>query len=64
MIFDPDHMSVEARKASLDLLEELDYSGVISSHSWSTPDAYPRIYELGGGDAVRRRLDRLRRQVA
>ena len=48
MIFDPDHMSVEARKSSLDLLEELDYSGVISSHSWSTPDAYPRIYELGG----------------
>ena len=48
MIFDPDHMSVEARKASLDLLEELDYSGVISSHSWSTPDTYPRIYELGG----------------
>ena len=48
MIFDPDHMSVKARKSSLDLLEELDYSGVISSHSWSTPDAYPRIYELGG----------------
>jgi microsomal dipeptidase-like Zn-dependent dipeptidase len=48
MIFDPDHMSVVARKASLDLLEALDYSGVISSHSWSTPDAYPRIYELGG----------------
>ncbi|WP_148573677.1 hypothetical protein [Nocardioides caldifontis] len=48
MIFDPDHMSVAARRASLDLLEELDYSGVISSHSWSTPDAYPRIYELGG----------------
>jgi hypothetical protein len=48
MIFDPDHMSVEARKSSLDLLEELQYPGVISSHSWSTPDAYPRIYELGG----------------
>ena len=48
MIFDPDHMSVVARKESLDLLEQLDYSGVISSHSWSTPDAYPRIYELGG----------------
>ncbi len=48
MIFDPDHMSVKARKSSLDLLEELDYSGVVSSHSWSTPDAYPRIYKLGG----------------
>jgi microsomal dipeptidase-like Zn-dependent dipeptidase len=48
MIFDPDHMSVKARRSSLDLLEELGYSGVISSHSWSTPDAYPRIYRLGG----------------
>ena len=48
MLFDPDHMSVRARQSSLDLLEELDYSGVLSSHSWSTPDAYPRIYELGG----------------
>jgi hypothetical protein len=48
MIFDPDHMSVKARMSSLDLLEELEYPGVVSSHSWSTPDAYPRIYELGG----------------
>jgi hypothetical protein len=48
MIFDPDHMSVSARKSSLDLLEQLQYPGVVSSHSWSTPDAYPRIYELGG----------------
>ena len=21
---------------------------MVSSHSWSTPDAYPRIYKLGG----------------
>ena len=48
MIFDPDHMSVAARKSSLDLAEKLKYPGVVSSHSWSTPDAYPRIYELGG----------------
>ena len=48
MIFDPDHMSVTARKASLDLLESMSYPGVVSSHSWSTPDAYPRIYRLGG----------------
>ena len=26
----------------------MDYPGVISSHSWSTPDAYPRIYKAGG----------------
>src|SRR3954452_24342559 len=48
MIFDPDHMSVLARKQALDLLEAYRYPGVVSSHSWSTPDAYPRIYKLGG----------------
>ncbi|MCW2757274.1 MAG: hypothetical protein JWO46_1020 [Nocardioidaceae bacterium] len=48
MIFDPDHMSVKARAASLDLIDQLHYSGVVSSHSWSTPDAYPRIYKEGG----------------
>jgi hypothetical protein len=48
MIFDPDHMSVKARKSSLDLIDTLKYPGVVSSHSWSTPDAYPRIYKEGG----------------
>ena len=48
MIFDPDHLRVKARKASLDVTERLGYSGVFSSHSWSTPDAYPRIYKAGG----------------
>ena len=48
MIFDPDHMSVKARKASMDRIEALGYPGVISSHSWSTPDTYPRIYRAGG----------------
>lgn len=44
MIIDPDHMSVKARKATLDVIDRLGYSGVVSSHSWATPDAYPRIY--------------------
>jgi hypothetical protein len=48
MLFDPDHMSVKARQAALDLVESLDYPGILSSHSWSTPDAYPRILRLGG----------------
>ncbi len=48
MIFDPDHMSVKARKSSLDTIDRLGYHGVVSSHSWATPDAYPRIYEEGG----------------
>jgi hypothetical protein len=48
MLFDPDHMSVKARQASLDLVESMSYSGVLSSHSWSTPDAYSRIYRDKG----------------
>ncbi|MFL6059655.1 MAG: hypothetical protein ACJ72E_00385, partial [Marmoricola sp.] len=48
MLFDPDHMSVKARKQSLDLIDRLHYPGVVSSHSWSTPDAYPRIYKEKG----------------
>jgi len=48
MLFDPDHMSVKARKQSLDLVDKMDYPGVVSSHSWSTPDAYPRIYAEKG----------------
>lgn len=48
MIFDPDHMSVRARRTALTQIERLGYSGVVSSHSWATPDAYPRIYRSGG----------------
>lgn len=48
MLFDPDHMSVKARKQSLDLIDQMGYPGVVSSHSWSTPDAYPRIYRQKG----------------
>ena len=65
MIFDPDHMSVKARSSALDTIDRLGYHGVVSSHSWATPDAYPRIYEEGGfitpyaGDS-----SGLRRQVA
>jgi hypothetical protein len=48
MIIDPDHLSVRARKSVMDLLEAARYSGAVSSHSWSTADVIPRIYELGG----------------
>ncbi len=48
MIVDPDHLSVRARNQLLDIVEAAKYSGIISSHSWSTPDAIPRIYRLGG----------------
>ena len=48
MILDPDHQSVAGRNASLALAEARDYSGVVMSHSWSTPDSFPRVYRLGG----------------
>ncbi|MDQ4095355.1 MAG: dipeptidase, partial [Actinomycetota bacterium] len=48
MIFDPDHMSAKAQSEALDLLEEMGYSGIVSSHGWSNETIYPRIYELGG----------------
>jgi hypothetical protein len=48
MIIDPDHLSVLARRELLDIVEAEGYSGLVSSHSWSTPDALPRIYRLGG----------------
>jgi len=48
MIIDPDHLSVRARNELINVVEAHDYSGIVSSHSWSTPDAMPRIYKLGG----------------
>jgi hypothetical protein len=41
-------MSVIARDEALDMLEERDYPGIISSHSWSTENTLPRVYALGG----------------
>jgi hypothetical protein len=48
MIFDPDHMSARARTQAMDLIDELGYSGVMSSHSWADDTIYPRILEAGG----------------
>jgi microsomal dipeptidase-like Zn-dependent dipeptidase len=48
MIFDPDHMSVLARNRALDLVQDANYGGVMTSHSWSTDNALPRISEQGG----------------
>jgi hypothetical protein len=47
-VFDPDHMSVIARDEAMDILEDEDDPGVISSHSWSTQNTLPRVYALGG----------------
>jgi len=48
IVVDPDHLSVLARSQLMALVESRDYSGVVSSHSWSTKDTYPRIFKLGG----------------
>ncbi len=48
MIIDPDHMSVVARKQTMAVLEAERHGGVVSSHTWSSPDVIPRIYNLGG----------------
>ena len=48
MLIDPDHLSVRARKGVMALTEAERYSGVVSSHSWSTPDVESRIYKSGG----------------
>jgi hypothetical protein len=49
MIIETDHMSMRARRQTLDLLEANDdYPGVISSHSWGDPGSQKRIQRLGG----------------
>ena len=48
MVFDPDHLSIAARREAMDVIERLGYPGVLSSHSWSTPDTYTRVYRAGG----------------
>ena len=65
MIFDPDHMSVVARNQALDFVEAANYPGIVSSHSWSTPNTYPRdLPSRRRGHALRRVLGGLRRAVA
>jgi hypothetical protein len=41
-------MGVIARRAALSFIEDKNYPGVISSHSWADVEAYPRIHKLGG----------------
>lgn len=48
MIVNPDHMSQKGVDATLSLLEQRGYSGVISPHGWMDPGNWPRIWRLGG----------------
>jgi hypothetical protein len=48
MVIDPDHLSQSARDELFAVTESKRYSGLISSHSWSNEQDYPRIYDSGG----------------
>jgi hypothetical protein len=47
-IVELDHMDVKTADSTLSILEAHHYSGVISAHSWDSPQENPRIYNLGG----------------
>jgi hypothetical protein len=47
-IVELDHMDVKTADSTLSILEAHHYSGVISAHSWDSPQENPRIYKLGG----------------
>ena len=64
MLFDPDHMSVKARKASLDLIDSMKYSGVAVQPLVVDPGRLPAdLPGEGLHHAVRRGQQRLRREV-
>ena len=48
VIIDPDHLSQSARDEVLALVESRKYHGIMSSHSWSNDQDYPRILKRGG----------------
>ncbi len=48
MIIDPDHLSQASRDELFAVTESKDYSGLVSSHSWSNDKDYPRIMRNGG----------------
>ena len=48
MLIDPDHLSQAARDEVLALVEAERYPGIMSSHSWSNDQDYPRILAMGG----------------
>jgi hypothetical protein len=47
-IVELDHMDAKTADDTLSILEAHHYSGVVSAHSWDSPQENPRIYNLGG----------------
>ncbi|HST70342.1 MAG TPA: Coagulation factor 5/8 type domain-containing protein [Solirubrobacterales bacterium] len=48
LMIEVDHMSLKTATRALELAEARGYSGVISSHSWMSPQLRSRVYSLGG----------------
>ena len=48
IMIDPDHLSQAARDEVLAIVEAARYPGIMSSHSWSNDQDYPRILAQGG----------------
>ena len=48
LMIEVDHMSLKTATRTLELAEAHGFSGVISSHSWMSPELRSRVYGLGG----------------
>ncbi|MFE5256810.1 galactose-binding domain-containing protein [Streptomyces coelicoflavus] len=48
MMVEVDHMSVKAAGRAMDIMESVQYPGVISSHSWMDRNWTERLYRMGG----------------
>ena len=48
LMIEVDHMSLKTASRTLELAEDRDYSGLLSSHSWMSPELRSRVYGLGG----------------
>lgn len=48
LMIEIDHMSLKTATRTLELAEARGFSGVLSSHSWMSPQLRSRVYSLGG----------------
>ncbi|HKO36837.1 MAG TPA: Coagulation factor 5/8 type domain-containing protein [Solirubrobacterales bacterium] len=48
LMIELDHMSLKTATRTLELAEARGFSGVLSSHSWMSPQLRSRVYSLGG----------------
>ncbi|HEX6601503.1 MAG TPA: hypothetical protein VF030_02575, partial [Solirubrobacterales bacterium] len=48
LMIEVDHMSLKTATRTLELAEAREFAGVLSSHSWMSPELRSRVYGLGG----------------